>query len=85
MFDPMLDTRVVEQRKQDMLRQARLHHVRREMLGNRPALYRRWLAMMADLMITSGTHLKRRYDESQAQHNPPHGDAPVMDVGWEHL
>jgi hypothetical protein len=83
MFSPMLDARVVEQRKQEMLRQARLHSIRREMLGNRRALYRRWLAMVADLMITSGTHLKQRYDG--VQRNAPCPETPMMDVGWEHL
>lgn len=85
MFDPMLDTRVVEQHKQDLLRQARLHHIRRELLGHRRAFYQRWLAMMADLMISSGNRLKQQYDESQAQVNQPRTDTVAMDMGWEHL
>lgn len=85
MFEPMLDARVVEQRKQDMLREARLHHIRREMLGNRRALYRRWLALMADLMIASGTQLKQRYDESQTPRKLTRAETTVMDMGWDRL
>ena len=84
MFDPMLDARVVEQRKQDLLRQARLHHMRRELLTNRRLLHRRWMAMMADLMIASGTRLKARFGEkpASATHRP---DTAVMDMGWDRL
>jgi hypothetical protein len=81
MFDPMLEARVVEQRKQDMLRQARLEHTRRELLGCPRALHQRWLAMVADLMVRSGTQLKRRYEDPQpaAAARP---DSALMDRGW---
>ena len=80
MFDPMLDARVVEQRKQDLLRHARLQQVRRELLGCPTALHARWLAMLADLMIRSGMQLRRRYEPARSP--VAHPDNAVMDVGW---
>jgi hypothetical protein len=84
MFDPMLDARVVEQRKQDMLRQARLHHIRREMLMNRGLIHRRWMALVADLMIASGTRLKARFEEKPAP-APRRPETVVADMGWERM
>jgi hypothetical protein len=80
MFDPMLDARVVEQRKQDMLRQARLEHVRRELLGCPRMLHQRWLAMVAEVMIRRGTQLKRRYDPAQTP--SAHPEAALTEMGW---
>lgn len=84
MFDPMLDSRVVEQRKQDLLRHARLQHMRRELLGRPRLLHQRWLAMVADLMICRGTQLKQRYAATQAE-APVHADLAVLDMGWDRL
>jgi hypothetical protein len=60
MFDPMLHGELVEQRKQDMLRQARLQNLSRVALGDRDGLHLRWLALVADVLIAGGTELKRR-------------------------
>ena len=85
MFDPMLDSRVVEQRKQDLLRQARLHHLRRELLGKPSLLHRRWLVLVADMLIQSGERLKHRCDQARAQAAAAHPDTAVMDMDWERL
>ena len=84
MDDPMLHGDIVAQRRQDMLRQARLHHIRRTALGNRDMLGRRWLAMVADLLIASGTQIKHRCERA-AQARTAAVDTPVMDVGWDRL
>ncbi|MBL8146345.1 MAG: hypothetical protein JNL34_08165 [Anaerolineae bacterium] len=81
----MLGTQVVEQRRQDMLRQARRQQLRHALLGHRRALYRRWLANLADLMIASGGWLKRHFDASPAQRDLPADGTPAMEMGWKHL
>lgn len=85
MFDPMLKTQVVEEHRRDMLRQARRHQLRRQLLGHQRALYRRWLAAVADLMIASGGWLKRHFDTPQVQRDLPPDSVPAMEMSWKHL
>lgn len=82
MFSTMLHGEIGEQHKQDMLRQARTHHLRRIALGNHDSLYRRWLAATANLLIAAGTRIQR-HGERVAQARRAALNGPVLD--WERL
>lgn len=82
MFDPMLYGEIGEQHKRDMLRQAQTYHLRRVTRGNREIIYRRWLALAADLLIAGGTRIKRHCDQA-AQARRLSLSTPALD--WEHL
>lgn len=61
-FHPMNDARAVEYRKQQMMREAKMHHLMREAIGNKTRLHERLLALVGDVMVESGTRLKERFD-----------------------
>ncbi len=85
MFEPMLDARIVAHRRKELLRQARLHQLSREALGDRQSLYQRWLTLLADVLISGGTRLKHRYEDARSRRAAPLEPVSLMDAGWDRL
>ncbi|NDJ62452.1 MAG: hypothetical protein GYB67_15090 [Chloroflexi bacterium] len=75
MFDPR-EPLYAEQRKRDLLQQARLQQIARDAEAHPEVQRARWLAMLGDLMIAGGSELKRRAGDAGASAGGPAVIAP---------
>ena len=57
---PDLEIRVMEMRRRDLLRQARLNHLMEEARRDQPRMQQRFLLLVSDLMIAGGKRLRER-------------------------
>jgi hypothetical protein len=64
MFSSMIDAEIQSQRRAELLREAKLRHALREAEQNPSTVQERWLNLIADLLIKSGTQIKSRYQPS---------------------
>ena len=62
MLKPEQEILLLEERKRELMRAAKLHQLYREARDNRPRMSDRLMHLIGDLMITSGTKLKARSD-----------------------
>lgn len=85
MFEPMMNSLIVAQRRKELLREARLRQLCRDALGDRQALYQRWLTLLADVLISGGTRLKHRYEDARASRAGQPEPVSLRDVGWDRL
>ena len=60
MLKPEQEILLLEERKRELMRAAKLHQLYREAQDNHPRMSDRLMRLIGDLMITSGTKLKAR-------------------------
>jgi len=60
MFNPKEQIQFAEERRRELLRQARMHQLYRSAERDRARMGERLMAVLGDLMISSGTKLKAR-------------------------
>lgn len=66
MFTTQYEIDHANQRRDALMREAKLRHLIREAQSDPAMMRERWLAMLGDLMITSGQKLKARYEQVNA-------------------
>lgn len=71
MFNPVAETQAVEHHKRELMRQARLQQLAKEIQQDQGKLHERFLAMVGDLMISGGSRLKNRYDAANHSLSAP--------------
>lgn len=76
MLSPSQQMAILQEHKRDLLRQARLHRLLSQAEHERPLLGERLMALLGDLMISSGQRLKGR---SNVRSN---GGYPVEAQNW---
>lgn len=64
MFSYDNEFRATEQRKQNLLREAKLNHLAREAQRDQSKMHERFMTLLADLMISGGSRLKERYNNA---------------------
>ena len=57
---PDLEIQVMEMRRRDLLRQARLNHLMEEARRDQPRMQQRLMLLVSDLMIAGGNRLRER-------------------------
>jgi hypothetical protein len=62
---PDLEIQVMELRRRDLLRQARLNHLMEEARRDQPRMQQRFLLLVSDLMIAGGKRLRERASNRQ--------------------
>jgi hypothetical protein len=67
---PELEIRMMEQRRRDLLRQARLNHLMTEARRDEPGIQQRLMLMVSDLMIAGGKRLQQRATAAKVWREP---------------
>jgi hypothetical protein len=71
MFNPVANAEAVEYRKRQLLREAKVQQLAKELEQDRAKVHERFLAMVGDLMVSGGSRLKKRYEAANQSLSAP--------------
>ena len=65
MFNLTTETQALEFHRRKLIREAKIQHLIRDLERDQVKAHERFIAMVADLMISGGSRLKARYNNSR--------------------